>query len=441
MGQLSGAWLAELQKNNPTVIPFVTIAFPSGSKRYASGSLSRTGVGNYDGKVMSWGSSIERSISDRDGNLATPMTSAFIDDTDNTLLSLLEGGDARGSDVTIRLSSPNVAPFTVFKGTLTAWRMASLTTWELIFQYRDGPLRGKAPRNAFLSSDWPNADTTIYGQFAPIVYGLHDSTGSTSTGMVPCFLVDKSIVATTPAYVVAHGWLQSVDRVFAGGILKTLTTHYTIQHPVVNGRQWTTINFVAGQGPAATVAVTADVHGYETVGNGTGAMIQGSDQIRHLLENFYWGDYQTGLWLTPSFTLDAAFTTTKTYFTQMGYLNSRWYGGSDQVMGFDALAEFLRTNQVFAYWTNTGMLAILPNDPRDLTTYYDSPSWIAENRGEIFGDTFRVDFNRDSLVDRINAQFLLSSAGAGFQKQLEVRNSSVSENISETLEMPWSQSA
>lgn len=442
MGQLSAPWLTELLKNVTKPIPLLSIGFPGATMRVASGPVNQTGTGVYIPKSLKWGRPIERFISDRDGVLQTPQTSAIIEDSDNTLLPILEAGTARGSSSIIQVAHESISPFTVFGGgILSHWTMAGPTSWELFFRYRDQPLLGKGPRTAFMSSDWPNADGSIYSKFAPMIYGVHDSTGSTSTGAVPTFLVDKSIVATTPVYAVCLGWAQSVDRVFSGGVLKTLTTDYTIQHPVVNGRQWTTINFVAGHGPASTVAVTADVHGYESVGNGTGTMLQGSDQIRHALENFWWGNYQSGLWLTPSNTLASAFATTKTYCTQLGYLNSRWIGGDEQAVGMDELAKFLVTNRLFAFWTVTGQLAILPNDLRDATVYYDAQQWIAEHRGEMLGDSFRVDYNRDALVDSINARYLLLAAAGDYQKQIEVRQSSISENATETMELAWSQAA
>lgn len=447
MGLLSAEMLAEFQKPNPAVVPISSIGFASGTKRYAGTHVNVTGVGPYEGRITRWGSPFVRAISDRDGNLATPQTSIFISDADDTLAPLLEGQDPRGSQALITLTSPNVALakwWTPFNGMLGFWRMASPTVFELGFQFRDQPLRGRVNRTAFMSSDWPNADSAIYGKFAPIVYGIHDSTNSTQAGMLPTYLVDKG-GGTTPEYAGAHGWLQSVDRVFYNGSIITSGVGgwtFTINHPVKNGRQWTTVKFsaVAG-GYSATTPITIDVHGYETVGDGTGSMIQASDQLQHFLEQWCFRDYQGGNWAPMgTYTSSSAFAIAKSYCSQLGILTSRCYGGDTQTTGMDAIAEFLRTTRLFAFWTTDGLIGLLPNDPRDPIVYYDEPQWVAEHRGESLGQ-FNVDFNRDSLIDRINLKYLYSTAGFGFQRQMEIRDLLLSENVAEALEMPWAQSA
>lgn len=451
MGLLSAAMLAETQKINPTLYAFVDVAFPSGTRRYSAAPLNVGGTGVYQGRVTRWSQNLTRAISDRDGNLGQPRLAAVVADSDDALQPIIEAGDARNSSVVVTIASPNVAKagwFTYFNGLLANWRMNAgggqdtPIEWELLFSFREQPLRGKINRLSFMTSDWPNLLSSVQGQFAPIIYGVHDSTNSTQAGMVPTFLVDTT--AAAPKYAVSQGWLFSVDRVFADGSQITSGVGgwtFTVNHPTKNGRTWTTIEFSAV--PASwktTTVITADVQGYETTGFGTGSLLKGSDQLQHLLENFVFGDYQGGGWVAPTNTSASYFSTSSTYTRQVNLLTARWIGGKTQSTGLAEIAGFCRTTQMFAFWTNGGLIGLLPLDLRDTTVYYDAPRWVNEQRADVVGK-FNVDFNRDNVVDRFSVSYLYSAAAGAYQRQLEVRNLSLSENTADTLEMTWSQAA
>lgn len=441
MGLLSAAMLAELQKTNPDVYPLIKVIFPSITKLWGSTPVNVKTVGFYDGRVLSWGGPFVRTLSDRDGNLQTPSMTVTVDDVDLSLSNILEGADAnrlRGSQVLITLASPNVASAswaTILTGVLAGWKRKGLTSWDLSCQYNDAPLRGYVPKTAFTASDWPSADPKIYGTYVPIIYGQIDSTPSSGsgTGFAPTYLVDTAGGAT-PEYAISLGWLKQISRVFVNG---TLTATYTVNHPVKNGRQYTTIKFTSAP-PLATDTVTADVYGYESVGDGTGTLVTGPSALQHFLENFVFRDYQSGAWaVAGTYTDTASFTTSQAWAAAVStQFTAHWIGGSQETRAMDEVASFLRSLQVHAFWTWGGKLGLLPFDLRDNTVWYDNPQWVYEAGGDVISP-LDVSYDYQTIMDRISIQYLYSQAGGKYLASLEVRDQALAESVADSLQMPW----
>jgi len=443
MGLLSSQLLTELSKPNPAASVAMEIDLPGGTQRYAGRHVNVAGQGTFLGKIRDQGfGALIFDASDKDNRLVQVQFQVTFIDKDLTFANVLEGSggnSVRNSAARVKLSSHNVAYanwFTVFAGIVSSWQLArgDPISFTVTLSPKDQALRAPFPKTAIMASDFPNALATLYSSFVPIIYGTHDSTGTSGTGMVPCYCVKTS---GNTQWLVAMGWLQNVNRVYSNGTLQS-SNNYTVSHPLINGRRYTRVDFTSSP-PASSATVTADVAGLESFGDGSGYVLQGAEALKHLLVNFVYGDWQSGTWLADATApIDVtSFTTAQAWLRRMGIqLSSRWYGGASQTQGRVPLDEFCATKQLFPFWTNAGNLAVLPHDLTDPTIYYSGTQLIFEGAGEVLG-IFEPTWDVVNVEDRINTQYVYGSAGAQHLKQLEVRNLLVSENVSEARQALW----
>jgi hypothetical protein len=436
-GLLSSAMLTELRANGKTVVPILRLYFTAGTRSYSDVGMASATLGTIYGKVIEWGA-LERSVSDRDNQLTLNTATVQIEDTDASFSSLLEDANAgtmRGTRAVILLTSPNVAPAdwaTLFDGYLANWSMTGLFQWTLEISPKDQPLMNPSfPKTPILAIDWPSVgDRTLYGEYVPIIYGIHDSRGSSDTGMVPTLYVDRLGFR----YLVAQGWV-TVDRVYVDGI--QASSGFTITRPTINGRLFTLIDFTADQVDAE---ITADVQGYESVGDGSGTLLTGVDCLKHCLVNFVYGDYQGGNWASvgtvPINT--TSFTTAQSFLTDMGWQKvSRRYGGESKTSGMELIGDICKSLQLMAFFTRAGLISVAADDHRTTTLWYDEPRWLRYDQYEV-GDSFRLDYDRDSIIDRLSIQYIYSEADGKFVQTLEVRDFSLTEENADELLLTWS---
>jgi hypothetical protein len=439
-GLLSAAMLAELKANGNTVIPILRLYFTAATRSYSQVGMSSATLGTIYGKVIQWGT-LERSVSDRDNQLSLNSATVQIEDTDAQFSSLLEDANAgtmRGTRAVILLTSPNVAPAdwtTLFDGYLENWSMTGLFQWTLDIHPNDQPLVNPSfPKTPILAIDWPSVgDKTLYGEFVPIIYGIHDSRASSDTGMVPCLYVDRIAFR----YLVSQGWV-TVDRVYVDGVQASVG--FTITHPTINGRLFTMVDFTTDQ---LTAEITADVTGFESTGDGSGTTLTGTDALKHCLVNFVYGDYQGGNWASVgTVPIDTtSFTTCQSFLTDMGWQYvSRRYGGESKTSGMQAIGEFCSTLQLSAFFTRAGLIALAADDHRTTTLWYDEPRWLRYDIYEI-GDSFRLEYDRDSIIDRLSVQYIFSESEGKYVQTLEVRDTSITEQNGDELLLIWSKSS
>jgi hypothetical protein len=434
---LSAAMRTELQKVNPKVVAGFEIDLPGGTKRYSMSGQASASRGHFEGKILSFGP-ITRRIADRRNNLENFQSAIEIDDKDFELSILLagpNGNNVRGSAARIVLMSTNVdnsAAFTYFEGRILSPKATSSLSYIVPFVPNNTPLEKYFPKHSINQFDWPNADSDALGRYVPLVYGQHDSTGVTNEGMVKAFKVDS----VNFKYLLSLGYLKSVDRVYSAKTLKTVTSDYTIENPIVNGKQFTIINFVADQ---TDNAITADVKGYETLGDGTGTLIDDPvDQLKHLLVNFVWGDYSAGTWLPDvSAPIDTVrFTETKTFLAALNFEASRNIFDT-QRKGIQVLNEWLDNHRVKGFWAKPGKLAIRPDDPFTEDIYIDDP-WVRWNYHQQGQDMPPLDVDDLNVLDRVDISFLYDSANGKFNRTLVVEDPSVVEGVSENIQYFWS---
>lgn len=438
-GLLSSAMLTELQAATKSVFAVITITLPGGTAfRIAVLPVSVATVGQstqYNSKVVNW-ASITRQLSTRDGSLQLSTAGVTFEDTDRTFSNNLAtwGIEAmRGAAFGIALGSVNVTPgnwYSAFVGTVDTVKMDSPHVWTVTAQSAQQALReGRFPKTPVLQGDFPNVyDKAIYSFRVPIIYGVHDSRGSGDTGLVPCLYVDTLGFR----YLVSQGWV-TCDRVYSAGVLKTVTSDYTVDHTTINGRLYTLVNFISDQG---TNEVTADVTGFESVGNGSGTTLTGTDALAHLLTNFVYGDYQGGNWASTTTNINSTyFSNVQTILTTLGSqkVSMRFGGDEDGMLGMDAVNSFCRTLRLDAFWTNLGKLGLAFNNPFDTTLYYSDPRLARYDRDELA--PLGLDWDNSRFATRILASFLFGPAAGSFMQKLEVKDCSASEDVQTQLNL------
>ena len=447
MGLLSAAMKAELQKvtngGRAEIYRLVDVAFPAaagGTRRYAHGGVVKVATSHqYDGRLLSIGEMSYGVPTERELRLAMPEVEIRFDDTDDFFTGLLEGVGPdviRYAPVTITKASPNVTNpadwQTEFVGVLDRWALALPKVWTWTLTFDALPLRRFFPKTPLTGADWPNASSDVISSYGPLIHGRHDSSGSgnTNTGAVDLLKVDSVL----NRYLVCYGWAKSVDRVFADGVF--VSTGYTVDHPVVNGRQYTVVTFTTAQG---NKAITADVQGYETVGDGSGTLIEvPSDQIKHLLVNWIYGDYKTGAWLA-----DASAPVDTTWFaTAAAFLNVYAIKGSrrifgEQQRGQDAFEEWCNsTPRLMPFITQAGKLALRADDHRGSGFAYLDDPWLREDKHELAFSG--VTNPTTQIIDRVSIRYLRNDAADDFVQSLEVRDPGVTKEAPDSLELPWS---
>ncbi len=434
---LSPAMRTELQKVNPKVAVGFEVDLPGGTKRYSMNGQASAARGHFEDKILSFGS-ITRRIAGRKNNLENFEAIVEIDDKDFELSILLAGPDAnsvRGSVARVVLFSTNVdnsVAFTYFEGRILSPKATPSLSYLVPFVPNNMPLEKYFPKHSISQFDFTNADADALGRYVPLIYGVHDSTGVTNEGMVKAFSVDT----VNFRYLLSLGILKSVDAVYSAKALKTIDSDYTITNPIVNGKQFTLIDFVADQGDNE---ITADLQGYETIGDGTGTLIDDPvDQLKHVLVNFVWGDYSSGLWLPDaSAPIDTArFAETKTFLTALGFEGSRDIFSS-QRKGIQVLNEWLDNHRVKGFWAKPGNLAIRPDDFRTTDIYIDDP-WIRWDFHQQSKSMPPFEIDDLNVLDRVDISFLFDSAKNKFNRTLVVEDPSVVQGVSEKIDYHWS---
>jgi hypothetical protein len=408
--------------------PVVELDLPGATKYYGAAETNAHGLANYSGKLLQWGQ-IANGVSETSNVLARVETPVTIDDNDKEFAQLLEGSSGhqiRGCDARIKILGDGLDPYTRFAGKVDSWSQPEPHRYVINLRPNDTPLERKFPKIRITQFDWPDASPDVLGLYVPIIYGYHNSVGDTDEGMVPTLYVDTSGYV----YLVAFGYLKEVTAVYVDGT-KESASSYSITHPEVNGRQFTCIDFTSDQGSSI---VTADVRGYENAGNGTGTLIESPvRQLEHLLENFVYGDYQTGSWLTGNAPIDdETFAIADNFMLDEGYEGSVFIS-DDQTKGRDFVNDWLGSWEMRAYWTREGNIGILALDHREKDLVISSP-WIRWEQEDI---AFAQHVEVSAIIDRLAGRHVKNSTDNQFKQSLEVRDPSIDEEASDSLDMEY----
>lgn len=436
------SWLLRqelLKSQGASTVVLLTLALPGGTKRYAMGpGVALLGTGQHESKLLELGT-LSRAMSDRTGSMTAVEYEAVIDDTDGSFSALYEGADRRsirGSAATRVLGSPNVPSghwFTTFAGVIDRYSLDGPKRWRISVRPNDlAMVKGFYPKPLIDKSDWPNAPEASLAQFGPLLYGKHDS-GTGGKGAVPLVLVDS----TANKYLLCWGRAQGVDNTFADGAAPSGT--WSVSHPTTNsGRLCTIVTFSVSQG---SKAIAADVRGYEATGDGTGALIENpADQIKHLLVNWVFGDYKTGLWLADSTApIDVnLFLQAKLYFDRFAARGSRRLFSASQGHGDATLDEWAKSTEAKLFWTSEGNVGVsmLAPQVREIHSDYAYLRYDDSQRRGAFPINLQPDW--ESLRDRVDLQYNYSEVQGKYVKTLSVRDPTLNFEAPDSLALPWS---
>jgi len=332
-----------------TPLAYMTLQTDSGEERYGTQHIA-FGSTFIEARVTRWGS-LRRSLSDWFGGFDVGTFQVELADTDRRLRGLADSGtllkkrvDVYVSDAATIRSSGTARR--VFSGVVITHRPLSGLRYQLTCEDRLGSIlnqyfsgRKTAPSRVFTVEDFPNlanpndADSpspgnpTLIGKPVPVCYGnLSDvHLGSDRIGVVPAHFVGRRLVDgfDWDEYVVCQGAVTNISEWFQypgiGPLIRHLKEPESEGVSVLipghagwtaavgpdkfrdfNGRRYTVIY---ARGPSSWLAtdgripITLNLCGYETVGDGTGSMIDSlALQVQHFLTNFVFSEYEDGNW-------------------------------------------------------------------------------------------------------------------------------------------------
>lgn len=297
-------------------------------------------------------------------------------------------------------------------------------------------------------SEWPNCPTGSIGLHLPFVYGRHDSSGLSGTGMLPAIAVDYT-AGVIGWYACCAGEAKEITDVYVDGVLKTGGgTDYTRSYAVSRaGKVYTVVKFV--NIPSAAAVVTVDLQGYESTGNTavtstppTGACILNPvEQIRHFLLNHAEKLWMAGPWyaVEASAFLDVDSWADAAQWAEAQQLEGAGYvgGGMEAFQVGDVFNEWLQTWPMFrGYWTAAGRLGLrvirLTHPGYRGTT--DHP--ILRSEHDLGGADYAQDTN--NLTDEIQAQYLYDEVQSQYLASLSVIDPDAGSGISSATDAKWS---
>lgn len=425
--------LAEIAGGRGTAVCGVSISFPGSTQRFATAPYSSASGGQYAGKILGW-SRIGYALSDRSGRLPSVETSIRVSDTDRTIARIVSGVNAdtvRGSAATAYIMAPGTASSswkTIFSGSVVKVSFPEPFVAEITLRVNDDAVQRLSPRGGWVLTRvaWPNAKAEVFDKVAPILYGQHDASGmQTGPGLIPTLYVDTIEFR----YLVCAGKAKSIDRVYVDDV--QTGSGWSTEYVTRSGRIYTCINFTTDQG---TAEITADVQGYEDVGDGSGTLITNpATQWAHRMSNFVLGDYMTGSWLSTNSLIDSTALSAAEDYLDLLSARGSYYSALRQT-GHDIIAKFCHSWRMRSWWTLTGTIAIgyenIFAQPYTGTRF----QWTKQELGR-----FNLAEDDWNVTSRITVRQALSSSQGSYLATFEVQDASVSSDTQDALDLQWSE--
>lgn len=416
----------ELQKRAPAVYPVLEMDLPGGTLGYADQELSFRSLRQYQGKILQW-SGIDKSIAMTTNDLTRKEVNITIDDADQEFAKIVAGSSGHlveNSLSRVKLVMNGGVQHTRFAGRLFSFRQDEPRKWALTLYPNDLALESKFPIVYLTENDWPRIHESAAGEIAPIVYGKHSSVDHSNAGMVPTHYVDTENFR----YVISVGRIKAIDRVYKN---KVALDTGTLEYVLIRGKHFSVVKFATDQGDPGGNSITCDVQGIENIGDGSGSLITNPvTQMQHVMDNFIWGDYRSGLWLTNQAPVNtASFGAAATFCTNEGYQGGMYISASQAGRAF--FNDFLKTWELRAFWDDDGDIQMVAID-HSLVNLYISDPWI---RWEQHESSFTEDYNRQDMVDRLTGTYITDSVEEKRIRTLEIRDVSIGEDVTDTLDM------
>lgn len=452
-----GAFATHAERADSGIAPVLEITLNSAqwhggtAMHFSAGVASARGT-SYDPRVLEagWGD-VKRAFSPSASDLSRLETTVTVADTDRAVQTALEAGQQRGSAASIYWVVPgNATDYSLrFRGVLESWRYQPGQV-ELHLRTDDVALRSYLPNWTLLASEHSGIVQTSVGIHVPLIYGTHDSTGLSGTGMLPAFPIYEVDEVGIYYYVACLGQAKEILDVYVDGVVQTIGigNDYLVNYNYVKANKtYTVIQFLSAK--TADNVVTFDAEGYETTGN-TGVsttapsgteIVNPVEQMRHLLVNHAENRYQSGAWdLTAGDLLDAdSWAESAQWAAAHGLEGAGYLGGTtEKRYVVDIFNDWLESYPTFrAYWTAEGKigLRVMSLDFPGYRQPTDPPLLVTADE---LGDTFDYNLDSSDATDSFSASYLYGQAFGDFFSSLTVIDPELNEGISSQINMPWS---
>lgn len=413
-------WLAEL-------------AFPGSTVKLSFGGYSALGVGHYDAKLLAM-SPIAYQESDRSGTVPALEMTIDVADQDGSLQAIIEGTSAneiRGSSAVVYMAAKDSTInqskwFTAFTGMVAKPSYPGARVVRFTLRTDDIRFQRKLLQGWRITrATWPLAKAEVMGKVAPVIYGEHSAANhQTGPGLIPTHYVDDVAFR----YLVCAGKPKSIDRVYKDDV--QVGAGWSVEYLTRGGRVWTVIKFTTDQG---TGVITVDLHGVETVGDGSGTMITNQAlQHAHLLSNFCFADWTSGNWLSTHARVDSSLTGAIADF-----LTARAAEGSlvvaDDRTGASVIAALCNEESIYARWTNLGKIAFGVDGVFVDTYAAETLDWYSDDVGELPIAEDDID-----TTSGITIQHVPSFSQGTFLSSFSVDDLSAPETAPDSLDMTTS---
>lgn len=443
MGLLTSAFRTEIERVASSAIPAIEISLAGGTTlRYVSATLNRgavssLGLGLYEGRVLQWGR-LKRSIPDT-SNALLPITATIVlDDTDLGFAPYAHRVYMRPATLRLMSAGSGVTStsdyYVMLTGIVTGRRREGGTRWVLDVRIDDRWLETEFPKGTAIATyEWANAHASAMGKPWPIIYGRHDATSVGGKGQVRAEYVDTAGFR----FLLAAHRVKTVHRVYLNGTLKATPADYSVTTPIVSGRQTTLIDFVAD--PGTDPLVTVDVDGIETVGDGSGSIIdEPVTMLKHLLVNWVYGDYRRGAWLADATApVDTGwFATALTQTTPYGYRASRWIGDRTR-RGIDELNAFCRDWELVPFWSALMEVAVAMLDHTLQGSSIYPSDRIRAPEDVVLGAIEQVFREVEHAARRTVTHLLASRSSEESRAALEIRDTASANVAAEAIDGLW----
>lgn len=294
---------ADLLAQDATPILLVEIDIPGNPQRLSTIPVRYVDA-FYRGKIVNVGT-IRRSVPQNLGMFEVSSVQVEVADTDMSIASLIDSFQIKGVAARIKLGTSRVTRddyITILEGLVDDFGVANFR-FQFTLKDRLWTIPEKPDTGLLNTTDFPHALPADIGKPYPFCYGTHsvteanDANDYKNRGGWPTLFVDVSSGSRT--FLIANHAIKTIDKVYAyvdslGSQELTVTTDYvpytagvlngkTRAYVILTSSGWAKVTDTNGRLGAITVNVT----GKETLGDGTGALITNpADVLADLLANY-----------------------------------------------------------------------------------------------------------------------------------------------------------
>lgn len=429
---LPATTLVALQGRPSKTIPLLELDIGGTARKYSVTNAASVERGFYEHRLIEAGS-IRRAVSD--SNFSMPRDSATVTlvDHDRAIEALLYANLSTvvNTPARILLADPDVDPddwYTLFSGIIEEFGTPSANRWTFNLRRDDLAFNSRLKIPDIQAYDWPNAPSESIGARGQVVYGIHDSTGTGFTGMIPTTYVDNSGFR----YLVSYGRLKDITDVFVDGVSES-AANWDMVYEITNGREWTLIDFTSDQGDAV---ITCDVQGVDQIGDGSGGVLQSPPQlISHALNNFIFQNWTNGDWLPVSARLASEYLfEAQAYFDNLG-ISTGAMVIDGEMTGIEMVNTWANMFNIYCFWTSDGRFAMVVDDYADEDVYTTAAHFRQELSPE---PEFRsVEFNSRELEDSVKGRYIYSHADNDYFAVLTVKDATKDYGVSSEIDIKW----